>query len=60
LVDILIGGIAYRLNSHDKASNAAPAKGELSSYILNCAGIPDPFKDTALAADFTIWHRQLR
>jgi len=58
LVDILIGGIAYRLNGHDKALNAAPAKDELSSYILKCAGVSDPFKDTAHAADFTIWHRQ--
>jgi Protein of unknown function (DUF3800) len=60
LVDILIGGIAYRLNGHDKASNASPSKSELSSYILGCAGVQDPFKDTARAADFTIWHRRLR
>jgi Protein of unknown function (DUF3800) len=60
LVDILIGGIAYRLNGHDKALNAALAKDELSSYILRCAGVSDPFKDTAQAADFTIWHRRLR
>jgi hypothetical protein len=60
LADILIGGIAYRLNGHDKASNASPSKSELSSYILSCAGVQDPFKSTAAAANFTIWHRRLR
>src|SRR5262249_60696059 len=60
LVDILIGGIAYRLTGHDKALNAAPAKDELSSYILRCASVSDPFMDTPHAADFTIWHRRLR
>ncbi|SRR6266508_779293 len=60
LADILVGGIAYRLNGHDKKPGASPAKCELSSYILDCAKIKDPFKDTARAADFTIWHRRLR
>jgi Protein of unknown function (DUF3800) len=60
LVDVLVGGIAYRLNGHDKAPNASSAKSELSSYILGCAGIQDAFKDTARAADFSIWHRRLR
>jgi hypothetical protein len=60
LVDVLIGGLAYRLNGHDKAPDAAAAKNELSTYILGCAGIQDVFKDTARAADFTIWHRRLR
>jgi hypothetical protein len=60
LVDIIIGGLAYRLNGHDKKKDASPAKSELSAYILERAKIADPFKDTARAADFTIWHRKLR
>ena len=60
LVDIVIGGIAYRLNGHDKKEKASPAKSELSAYILERAKIADPFKDTVRVADFTIWHRKLR
>ncbi len=60
LVDIIIGGVAYRLNGHDKKENASPAKSDLSAYILERAQITNPFKDTARCADFTIWHRQLR
>ncbi len=60
LVDIIIGGLAYRLNGHDKKENASPAKSELSAHILERANIVDPFKDTARSADFTIWHRRLR
>jgi hypothetical protein len=60
LVDIIIGGLAYRLNGHDKKEGASPAKSELSAYILERAKITDPFKDTARVAEFTIWHRQLR
>jgi hypothetical protein len=60
LVDIIIGGLAYRLNGHDKKEKASPAKSDLASYILQRAKITDPFKDTARSADFTIWHRKLR
>jgi Protein of unknown function (DUF3800) len=60
LVDIIIGGLAYRLNGHDKKESASPAKSELSAYILERAKIVDPFEDTARSADFTIWHRKLR
>ena len=60
LADILIGGIAYRLNGHDMEPGASPAKSELSSYILDRAGVKDPFKDTAPADSFTIWHRRLK
>jgi hypothetical protein len=61
LVDILIGSLAYRLNGHDKAQGASPAKSELSSYILERAKIADPFRDTARAATpFSVWHRKLR
>jgi len=60
LVDIIIGGLAYRLNGHDKKENASAAKSDLSAHILERAQIADPFKDTARSADFTIWHRQLR
>lgn len=60
LTDILIGGIAYRLNGHHQNENASPAKTELSRYILEKAKITDPFKDTAADGEFTIWHRQLR
>jgi hypothetical protein len=59
LVDIIIHGLAYRLNGHDK-KETSPAKSELSAYILERAKIVDPFKDTARSADFTIWHRKLR
>jgi hypothetical protein len=31
LVDIVIGGLAYRLNGHDKKKDASPAKSELSA-----------------------------
>lgn len=60
MVDIFIGGIAYRLNKHHMAPNASPAKTELSEYILSRANIADPTKDTAMSGAFTVWHRQLR
>jgi Protein of unknown function (DUF3800) len=60
LADIVTGAIAFKLNGHDEKKNASAAKCELSSYILKRAGIADPFKDTAIAAEFTIWHRRLR
>ena len=60
LTDILIGAIAYRLNGHAEAENAAPAKKELSDYILKRAGIADVFKGTMPAAKFSIWPRKLR
>jgi len=60
LADIVTGGIAFKLNGHEKKTNASAAKCELSSYILERAGIANPFRDTAIAAEFTIWHRRLR
>lgn len=60
LVDILIGGIAYRLNGHVSKPDASPAKIELSAYILDRAGVVSVSKDTARTGRFTIWHRQLR
>jgi hypothetical protein len=60
LTDVLVGGLAYRLNGRHEEVDASPAKCDLSSYILNSAGIKDVFKDTARAAGFTIWHRRLQ
>ena len=60
LVDILVGAVAFHLNGHDEKVCASPAKIDLASYILRCAGIQDPFKDTSRADEFTIWHRRLR
>jgi hypothetical protein len=60
LTDILVGSIAYCLNGHDTRDDASPAKCELSSYVLERAGIADAFRDTTPAATFTIWHRRLR
>jgi hypothetical protein len=60
LADIIMGAIAFKLNGHDKKPNASKAKCELASYILESAKIKDVFKSTAVAADFTIWHRRLK
>jgi hypothetical protein len=60
LVDLLIGGIAYTINGHDKKEGASPAKTALSKHILDRAGIADPMRDTAISGKFTIWHRQLK
>jgi hypothetical protein len=60
LADILTGGLAYRLNGHDKKTGASPAKCDLSAHILERAKIVDPFKDTKRDATFSIWHRRLK
>ena len=60
IVDILIGGIAYRLNRHHLKDGASATKTELSRYILERANIRDVHRDTAVAGKFTIWRRQLR
>ncbi|WP_327447193.1 DUF3800 domain-containing protein [Brevundimonas sp.] len=60
LLDVLLGGLAYRLNGHDLAEAASPAKRELSSHILARAGVRDAMRDTAMSGKFTIWYRQLR
>lgn len=60
LTDILIGAIAYRLNGHDKADGASPAKSELCAHILERAKVADVHKGTARQGTFTIWARQLR
>ncbi|MDO8420679.1 MAG: DUF3800 domain-containing protein [Parvibaculum sp.] len=59
LADIFIGAIAYRVNGHHLAKDASPAKIELSRYVLEKAGIPDPTIDTSIRGKFTIWHRKL-
>jgi hypothetical protein len=60
LTDIIIGGLAYRLNGHERKNGASSAKCELSAYILARAQIVDPLRDTAKEGTFTVWHRQLR
>lgn len=60
IVDLLLGGLAYRLNGHRHTATASPSKCELSDYILHRAGVSDVFRDTTRSGRFTIWHRQLR
>lgn len=60
LVDILLGGLAYRINGHHEAANASPTKVDLSALILDRAGIKNPMADTPIAGKFTVWHRQLQ
>jgi hypothetical protein len=60
LTDVVTGAIAFHLNGHNKRSGASAPKLELAQYILDRAKVSDPFKDTAISADFTIWHRKLR
>lgn len=60
LTDVLIGALAYRLNGHHNAPDASPAKTALSAHVLARAGIRDIMRDTARAARFSLWHRQLR
>lgn len=59
LVDVLLGGIAYRMNGHHLAADASPAKVDLSGHILDCAGIRNVTADTAIRGKFTVWHRRL-
>lgn len=60
VVDILLGGLAYRVNGHANALDASPAKVELSRHILGRAGVRYPMIDTAMRGKFTVWHRQLQ
>lgn len=60
VVDVLLGGLAYRVNGHHTAAGASPSKVRLSSHILNRAGVADPMVDTAMGGKFTIWYRQLQ
>ena len=60
LVDVLLGAISYRLNAHDAAPNASPAKMALCEHVLRRAAIRNVFSDTAIRGRFTIWHRRLR
>lgn len=60
LADVFSGAIAWALNGHGNAPNASPAKTLLSAYILSKAQITNPFRDTAIRGNFTIWHRQLK
>jgi hypothetical protein len=60
LTDIIIGSIAYHLNSHAKSTNASAAKLELSHHVLTRAGISNVMRDTNRVGRFTIWHRQLK
>lgn len=60
LVDVLLGGVAYRLNGHHLAENASPPKIDLSNHILRRARVADVTRDTFVTGKFTIWHRQLR
>lgn len=59
LVDVLLGGIAYRVNGHHLAADASPAKVELSRHILERAGIVNVAIDTPIRGKFTVWHRRL-
>lgn len=60
MADVFSGAIAWALNGHANQHNASPAKTELSGYILDKWRIHDVMRDTAIAGNFTIWHRQLR
>ena len=60
LVDVMLGGVAYRINGHANAIDASPAKVELSRHILTRAGVRNVALDTARTGKFTIWHRQLQ
>jgi len=60
LADIIVGGIAFKLNGHDKKKGASEAKREFAAYILARAKVADSFRDTAFSAGFTIWHRKLK
>ena len=60
LVDVLLGGVAYRLNGHHLIDGASPAKVDLSNHILTRGRVTDVTRDTLVTGKFTIWHRQLR
>jgi hypothetical protein len=60
VVDLLIGGLAYRLNKHHLKEGASAVKCDLSQHILDRAKIRDVHRDTSIRGKFTIWHRQLR
>jgi hypothetical protein len=61
LVDVLIGAVGYHINGHRLATDASPAKSELSDYILNArAKIRVAAHGTSRAGKFTIWERRLR
>jgi len=60
VVDILIGALAYRLNGHDKAPDASPAKIDLCNHVLRRAGCANVLYDLRGTGKFTIWHRQLK
>ncbi len=60
LVDVMLGGIAYRINGHANAIEASPSKVDLSRHILTRAGVRSVSADTARSGKFTIWHRRLQ
>lgn len=60
IVDILLGAVAFHVNGHRQSESASVHKADLSDHILRSARVRDPFRDTATAGRFTIWHRQLR
>jgi hypothetical protein len=60
LVDILLGGLAFRLNGHSERPDVSPAKLALSNHILARAGVNDVTKDTFVTGKFTLWHRVLK
>jgi len=60
LADIMTGAIAFKLNGHDKADDASPAKIEMAKHILDHAGIRDISRSTSISGKFTLWHRNLK
>lgn len=60
LVDVLLGGLAYRINGHHTAPEASPAKVQLSDHILQRADIRDPMISTTVGGKFTVWYRDLQ
>lgn len=60
MVDILLGGLAFRVNGHFNISDASPAKKSLCDHILRLGKVSDVMKDTTSAGKFTIWHRKLK
>jgi len=61
LNDVLLGGLAYRLNGHHLKEGANKGKVMLSEYILDKAGVKNVNQNTPYnASKFTIWHFDLK
>lgn len=59
LVDVLLGALMFRINGHDKSTDASPSKCELSAHVLKRAGIKGLDRDN-FDPKCSVWHRQLK